>query len=129
MSRLFYSIAKTWVGGFILHWIFTYFSFAIPGKRLAERDSVLAFHHPSPSYPLHILIVPKAKYRSLADLPSDDHLFEVELYSLVNELVKMFKPVLKGYRLIVNGGKNQEVDHLHFHLIFEDFGDEAVRGS
>ena len=129
MSRLFYSIAKTWVGGFILHWIFAYFSFAIPGKRLAERDSVLAFHHPSPSYPLHILIVPKAKFRSLVDLPSDDHLFEVELFSLVNELVKMFELESKGYRLIVNGGNNQEVDHLHFHLVSDDPVDEAVRGS
>jgi histidine triad (HIT) family protein len=129
MRRLLYSIAKTWGGGLILHWIFAYFSFAIPGKRLAERDSVLAFHHPSPSYPLHILIVPKAKFRSLVDLPSDDHIFEVELFSLVNELVKMFKLESKGYRLIVNGGNAQEVDHLHFHLISDDFVDEEARSS
>jgi len=129
MRKFFYSIAKTWVGGLILHWVFAYFSFAIPGKRLSERDSVLAFHHPSPSYPLHILIVPKANYRSLVDLPSDDHLFEVELFSLVNELVKMFNLESKGYRLIVNGGNAQEVDHLHFHLISDDFGDEEASES
>ena len=129
MSRLFYSIAKTWVGGLFLHGIFAYFSFIIPGKRLAESDSVLAFHHPSPSYPLHILIVPKAKYRSLADLPSKDHLFELELFSVVNELVKMFNLESKGYRLIVNGGNAQEVDHLHFHLISEDAADEEAGES
>ncbi len=129
MHKLLYSIAKTWVGGLILHWIFAYFSFAIPGRRLAERDSVLAFHHPSPSYPLHILIVPKAKYRSLADLPSADHLFEVDLFSVVNDLVKMFNLESKGYRLIVNGGNAQEVDHLHFHLISEDFADGELGGT
>ena len=129
MGKFLYSIAKTCVGGLILHWIFAYFSFIIPGKRLAERDSVLAFHHPSPSYPLHILIVPKSKLRSLVDLPSKDHLFEVELFSLVNELVKMFNLESKGYRLIINGGKAQEVAHLHFHLISDDLGDEAIKDS
>jgi len=123
MGKLLYSIAKTWVGGLILHWIFAYFSFVIPVKRLTERDSVLAFHHPSPSYPLHILIVPKSKVKTLADLPSKDHLFELELFSVVNELVKMFNLESKGYRLIVNGGNSQEVDHLHFHLISEDAAD------
>ena len=129
MGKLLYSIAKTCVGGLILHWIFAYFSFIIPGKRLAERDSVLAFHHPSPSYPLHILIVPKANVRSLVDLPSKDQLFELELFSLVNELVKIFNLESKGYRLIVNGGKAQDVAHLHFHLISEDAADEKAGES
>lgn len=129
MRKLLYSSAKTWVGGLVLHWIFAYFSFVIPGERLAERDTILAFHHPSPSYPLHILIVPKAKYRSLADLPSADHIFELELFSVVNELVKMFNLELKGYRLIANGGNAQEVDHLHFHLISKDPVDEEAGES
>ena len=129
MIRFLYSIAKTWFGGLILHWIFAYFSFFIPGKRLVETDSVLAFHHPSPSYPLHILIVPKSKYSSLVDLPSNDHIFEVELFSVVNDLVKMFNLESKGYRLIVNGGNAQEVDHLHFHLISDDIVDKKLAGS
>ena len=129
MRTLLYSIAKTWIGGLILHWIFSYFSFVIPGKRLAETDSVLAFHHPSPSYPLHILVVPKSKVKSLIDLPSNDHLFEVELFSVVKELVKMFNLESKGYRLIVNGGSAQEVDHLHFHLISDDHVEEEVSES
>jgi histidine triad (HIT) family protein len=129
MIRLLYSIVKTWFGGLILHWIFAYFSFFIPGKRLVETDSVLAFHHPSPSYPLHILIVPKSKYSSLVDLPSNDHIFEVELFSVINDLVKMFNLESKGYRLIVNGGNAQEVDHLHFHLTSDDIVDEKLAGS
>ncbi|MEE8356984.1 MAG: HIT domain-containing protein [Anaerolineales bacterium] len=120
MKHLLHSIAKTWIGGLILHWVFSYFSFVIPGERLVETNSLLAFHHPSPSYPLHILIVPKSKLRSLADLPTEDQLFEVELFRVVDDLVQTFDLYSKGYRLIVNGGKTQEVDHLHFHLISED---------
>lgn len=103
----------------LLHWIFAFFSFVFPGEKLIETDSLLAFHHPSPSYPLHILIVPKANYRSLNDLPSEDQAFERGLFSAVNELVQIFRLESQGYRLIANGGTAQEVDHLHFHLISE----------
>ncbi|MEZ4510613.1 MAG: hypothetical protein R3C62_01950 [Chloroflexota bacterium] len=34
-------------------------SFLIPVQRLRETATLLAFHHPKPSYPLHILLVPK----------------------------------------------------------------------
>ena len=105
----------------ILHWIFAYFSFAVPGKKLIETGILLAFHHPSPSYSLHILIVPKAKYRSMLELPSDDLVFESGLFLAVNELVRKFSLEKCGYRLIVNGGKSQEVDHLHFHLVSDDY--------
>lgn len=121
MNRFLYSIAKTWIGSLVLNWIFAYFSFVIPGKKLIETDTLFAFHHPSPSYPLHLLIVPKAKYRSLLELPSDDSVFESELFEAVKELVQRFDLEALGYRLIANGGNAQEVDHLHFHLISNDF--------
>ena len=121
MKRFLYSIAKTWLGGLLLHWIFAYFSFAIPGERLIETDSVLAFHHPSPSYPLHILILPKSKFKSIKDLPSVELVFESDLFKAVNELVHRFGLDGYGYRLIANGGSAQEVDHLHFHLVSDDY--------
>lgn len=87
MKRYLFALAKTWIGGVVLHWIFAYFSFVIPGEKIIETDSLIAFHHPSPSYPLHLLIVPKVKYKSLKYLPSDDHSFEADLFKAVNELV------------------------------------------
>jgi len=124
MNRFLYSLAKTWIGGLILHWIIAFFSFVIPREELIETDSVLAFHHPSPSYPLHILIVPKAKFRSIKDLPSTDLVFESGLFMAVNELVQRFGLEDCGYRLIANGGSAQEVDHLHFHLISDEYDGE-----
>ena len=124
MKRLLYSIAKTWLGGLLLHWILAFFSFVIPGERLIETDSVLAFHHPSPSYPLHILILPKSKFKSIKDLPSDELVFESDLFATVNELVQKFGLDKYGYRLIANSGSAQEVDHLHFHLISDDYASE-----
>ena len=101
----------------MLNYLFAYFSIIIPGEKLIDNEILMAFHHPTPSYSLHVLLVPKAKYRSLNDLPSDDSRYEVELFRAVNELVHRFNIMEKGYRLIVNGGISQEVNHLHFHLI------------
>jgi len=121
MKRFLFLLAKTWIGGVLLHWIIAFFSFAIPGEKLIETEALLAFHHPAPSYPLHILILPKAKYKSLMDLPSDDSVFEASLFEAVKDLVQRFELDDLGYRLIANGGLAQEVDHLHFHLISDEY--------
>lgn len=90
-------------------------SFAIPVKRLRETSNLIAFQHPSPSYKVHILLVPKRQIQSLADLDPSDTTFLADLYSAVQSLVQEFE--LKAYRLIVNGGEYQDFPHLHFHLI------------
>jgi len=90
-------------------------SFAIPVKRLRETSNLIAFHHPSPSYKVHILLVPKRQVQTLADLDPGDNAFLTDLYSTVQNLVKDLD--LKAYRLIVNGGEYQDFPHLHFHLI------------
>lgn len=119
MRRLLYRFAKTWLGGVLLNWTFSYFSFCLPVDRLIETTTLLAFHHPAPSYPTHVLIVPKRKYKSLLDLSLRDDVFMVSLFEAVQALVRRFDLEARGYRLVVNGGEAQEVAHLHFHLISE----------
>ena len=90
MNRFLFTLAKTWIGGSFLHWIIAYLTFAIPGEILIEVNELIAFYHPLPSYPLHILINPKAKSRSLMDLPSDGSGFESGSFKAVKELVQRF---------------------------------------
>ena len=97
-------------------WIFSNMSFALPVDRLRETDSLLAFHHPRPSHRVHILIVPKRKYKSILDVPSSDSVLLHDLLKVVRELVQELNLEQRGYRLVVNGGDYQEVSHLHFHL-------------
>ena len=92
-------------------------SFAIPAKRLRETDTLLAFYHPKPSYPFHVVLVPKETVPSLMELDPAQPEFLSELYSTVQSLVTEFQ--LPAYRLIVNGGEYQDFPHLHFHLISE----------
>lgn len=90
-------------------------SFVIPVKRLRETDTLMAFHHPKPSYQFHVVLVPKKAVASLKDFDSKDTSFLSDLYSTVQSLIDEFH--LAAYRLIVNGGEYQDFPQLHFHLI------------
>jgi len=108
---------RTFLGYFapLIGWIFANMSFAIPIKRLRETETLLAFHHPRPSYSFHILLVPKKAVASLKEFDSTDISFLSDLYSTVQSLVDEFH--LAAYRLIVNGGDYQDFPQLHFHLV------------
>ena len=96
-------------------WIFSHMSFAIPIQRLRETDTLMAFHHPKPSYAFHVLLVPKKSVSSLKELDASDTKFLSDLYSTVQSLIDEFE--LAAYRLIVNGGEYQDFPQLHFHLV------------
>ncbi|MGA2490376.1 MAG: HIT domain-containing protein [Anaerolineales bacterium] len=91
-------------------------SFLIPAKRLRETDTLLAFHHPRPSHPFHVILVPKKDIRSFKDLEPADP-FLADLVTSVQSIVAEYN--LTAYHLIVNGGEYQEFPHLHFHLVSE----------
>ena len=99
----------------LIGWIFAHMSFAIPVKRLRETETLMAFHHPKPSYTFHVLLVPKQAVASLKEFDPTDTTFLTDLYSTVQSLVSEFH--LPAYRLIVNGGEYQDFPQLHFHLV------------
>ena len=101
----------------LIGWIFEHMSFVIPVKRLRETDTLMAFHHPKPSYKFHVLLVPKKSVASLQELDPNDSAFLTELYAAVQSLIDEFH--LSAWRLIVNGGEYQDFPQLHFHLISE----------
>lgn len=92
-------------------------SFIIPLERLRQTPTLIAFHHPQPAYPLHILIVPRRPRRDLRALGPQDADFMVDLFATVAALVAQFDLETGGYRLIANGGAYQDTPQLHFHLI------------
>ncbi len=110
---------------FLAGWIFSAMSFAIPVKRLRETKNLLAFYHPQPSYPLHILLVPKKALDSLSGITTADAAFMVDLFETVKSLVEEYELEETGYRLIANGGKYQDFPQLHFHLIADKIPGEG----
>jgi histidine triad (HIT) family protein len=119
LLRLLFRLAHSrWAGGLIRVGI-SHMAFAIPIKRLRETATLLAFNHPSPGYPVHVLIIPKREYRSLLDLDPADTAFQRDLFETVRSLVIELCLEKTGYRLIANGGAYQDIPILHFHLIAE----------
>jgi histidine triad (HIT) family protein len=98
----------------IFIWMLDQIPFAIPVKCLRETDSLLAFFHPKPAYPFHVISIPKKAIRSFSDMEPADP-FLADLVTAVQSLVAEIN--LRAYRLIVNGGEYQEFSHLHFHLV------------
>lgn len=119
MTRFLFRLARSPLGRLFIDWAFAYMSFLIPVERLRETNTLMAFHHPRPSYPLHILIVPKRSLPSVQALSAADADFMVDLFTTTQSLVAEFNLTKngKGYRLMVNGGEYQDVAHLHFHLV------------
>ena len=87
---------------------------------IMESEHAIAFNDIAPQAPIHILIIPKGKYIKYDDFLNKASKEEIyDFFMLVNQLVKTNDLEDSGYRLISNAGKNgnQEVPHLHFHLL------------
>lgn len=91
----------------------------IPSNIVYEDDEVIAFEDISPATPIHILVIPKKHISSLVELEKEDELLIGKIYSVINEIAEKQGVKEKGYRVIVNCGKDggQSVGHLHFHLL------------
>ncbi len=119
MMKWLFSLARSTLGRFLIGRAFASLSFAIPVKRLRETKTLIAFPHPQPSYPVHILIVPKKALGGLSEVGPAEADFLQDLFETVRSLVSEYGLEEAGYRLIANGGKYQEVAQVHFHLVAE----------
>lgn len=101
----------------LIGWVFAHMSFAIPVQRLRETSTLIAFYHPRPTYPVHILLLPKRALADVTALTPADVDFMLDLFAAVRSLVDELNLAPGGYRLITNGGPHQSVPQLHFHLV------------
>jgi histidine triad (HIT) family protein len=117
LITLILRLSRTRPGRAATGWVFAHMSQFLPVDRLAETGTLIAFRHPQPAYPFHVLIVPKKQVASLDALDPADSDFLSDLFTTVQGFVKHFDLGAGGYRLIVNGGKFQDFPQLHFHLV------------
>lgn len=88
----------------------------IPAKKVAETVNILAFYDIDPSADIHILVVPKRHIDSFMDVKKEDMNILSQMLLLTQKLIDDNKMRAK-YKLIVNGGEYQFVQHLHWHLL------------
>lgn len=116
LSKIIFSLAKTPIGDIIVGLAFGKFSNLLPVKKLKETDKAIAFWHPKPYWEKHIIIVPKKAIKNLASLKEEDMPYVNEVFRIAKELITELDWEKDEFSLIVNGGKRQEVNQLHFHL-------------
>ncbi len=91
----------------------------IPSKRVHEDEWSLAFHDINPQAPVHVLVIPKGKWRSWADFSAQASDAEIAGFiRAVGTVAKSLGLETPGYRLLANAGldAHQEVPHLHVHI-------------
>lgn len=93
----------------------------IPNQVIRETKYLLAFHHPRPAYPFHVVLIPRRAIAGLVELYPEDSPFLVDLFAEVKRLVHENHLEDQGFRLIANGGGYQEFPWLHFHLTADHF--------
>lgn len=91
----------------------------IPADILFQDDKLLAFRDINPVAPVHVLIIPKKHISSLVELSRADLSLIGEMVNVANQLAKREGISEKGYRVVINSGKQggQLVPHLHMHLL------------
>lgn len=82
---------------------------------LYEDDDVMVFPDIHPVRPVHLLVVPKSHISDLLVL-EDSSLWQ-KLLTVVQNMVKREGLSDKGFRIGINGGGAQVVNHLHIHLM------------
>lgn len=92
----------------------------IPAKKVYEDDYALAFHDIAAKTPVHVLVIPKGKYVSIADFGENASPEELTgFYRAVSRVASDLGVVQNGFRAIANTGLNggQEVPHFHIHIL------------
>ena len=87
----------------------------IPKELTYEDKDLMVFPDINPLKPVHLLIVVKKHVEDFMDL-KDDKLW-VKIMKVIQEMIKKEHLENKGYRIVINGGGAQVIDHLHVHLL------------
>jgi diadenosine tetraphosphate (Ap4A) HIT family hydrolase len=91
----------------------------IPSRRVFENEFAVAFHDIAPQAPVHILVIPRGPYISIADFTAKAADAEIAgFFRAVAEVARMLGLEAPGYRVLANMGEDagQEVPHFHVHL-------------
>lgn len=91
----------------------------IPSRRVFENEWAIAFHDINPQAPIHVLVIPRGPYVSLADFTASASDAEIAgFFRAVGTIARDLGLEDQGYRTLTNMGPHsgQEVPHFHLHL-------------
>lgn len=92
----------------------------IPCRKVMEDAFALAFHDISPQAPVHVLVIPRRAYVSMADFSARAETEEIAgFFRAVGAVARQLGLEAPGYRIVANAGADasQEVPHFHVHIL------------
>ena len=91
----------------------------VPANIVHEDEVILAFEDIQPQAPVHILVIPKIKVKSFADLKGLDDLDVGRFIKGVSQVAAEVGLEEGGYRVVFNTGRHgqQSVDYIHAHIL------------
>ena len=81
-----------------------------------ETETVLAYHHTRPFWPVHIVVIPKQHVPSLTNLGDAPEGLLGELMEAVRQVAHAVETEHGAARVLTNLGQYQDSKHLHFHV-------------
>ncbi|MBI3829791.1 MAG: histidine triad nucleotide-binding protein [Planctomycetes bacterium] len=84
-----------------------------------EDPDFIAFRDINPMAPVHVLIIPKLHYESLAEFTAKDATLLGRMLLAATHIARQERIAESGYRLVINTGAHggQAVSHVHMHLL------------
>jgi histidine triad (HIT) family protein len=80
-----------------------------------QDKDVMVFPDINPIRPVHLLIVPKKHIEDFLDLRDVTLVKKINI--IIQKMIKQSKLEDKGYRVGLNGGGAQDINHIHIHLV------------
>jgi histidine triad (HIT) family protein len=91
----------------------------IPSRKVFEDEWAFAFHDIHPQAPVHVLVIPKGRFVSLADFSARASEAQIAgFWRAVGAVARDLGLEMPGYRALLNVGEHagQEVPHFHVHI-------------
>ncbi len=91
----------------------------IPATIVYSDAQVVAFRDINPQAPVHVLVIPRAHFATIAEAAAADPALVGSLVNAAGQIAAAEGSAESGYRLIFNTGPDagQTVFHAHLHLL------------
>lgn len=91
----------------------------LPSKIEYEDENLAIFWDINPQAPIHLLVVPKKHIPRMSDFQEEDWHLLSKMMLASKQIVKKMKLSEKGFRLVLNDGRDsgQSIFHLHLHIL------------
>ncbi|MFC4001301.1 histidine triad nucleotide-binding protein [Prauserella oleivorans] len=91
----------------------------VPADIVHETETTLAFRDINPQAATHVLVVPKTRYRTVAELAAADPKLLADVIATADKVAELEGLTAGGYRVVFNTGSHagQTVFHVHAHVL------------